>query len=291
MEHYNTLQITRDATQDEIEKAFKKLIILYHPDQGGDYKKFMKILESYSILKDSYKRKFYDILGNTIIKDIGIIDTIPFLLTRLTTFIFSICILLLSVSIYLFPVFVFYKKEILILPQIILSKVFLSIAFIIRIVKKNNSTDLRNMILKIYFIISLFHMLMSFYVLWYGSYLHTMVVLSFYIIFDLGLSIFIYQNRQSRMILLFAFYRISCITIAFMVENLNLKLFMMILYSIELSFISWSYQSLVCIIALINYFCSVYFCNKNVFTPLICVTCSINYVFFLIMIFLIFNSL
>ncbi len=58
--YYDILGVKRDATQDEIRKAFRKLAAKYHPDAGGDEKKFKEISEAYTTLSDEKKRKEYD---------------------------------------------------------------------------------------------------------------------------------------------------------------------------------------------------------------------------------------
>ncbi len=64
-DYYEILGVSRDATQDEIKKAFRKLAQKYHPDKpGGDEKKFKEISEAYSVLSDEKKRKQYDMFGS-----------------------------------------------------------------------------------------------------------------------------------------------------------------------------------------------------------------------------------
>lgn len=58
--YYDVLGVKRDATQDEIRKAFRKLAAKYHPDAGGDEEKFKQISEAYTTLSDEKKRKEYD---------------------------------------------------------------------------------------------------------------------------------------------------------------------------------------------------------------------------------------
>ncbi|MCI1665749.1 MAG: DnaJ domain-containing protein [Atopobiaceae bacterium] len=57
---YDVLGVKRDATPDEVKKAFRKLAQKYHPDAGGDEQKFKEISEAYETLGDAKKRKEYD---------------------------------------------------------------------------------------------------------------------------------------------------------------------------------------------------------------------------------------
>ena len=65
MDYYEVLGITKSASQDEIKKAFHKLAHKYHPDKGGDEKKFKEINEAYQVLSDAQKRQQYDQFGRT----------------------------------------------------------------------------------------------------------------------------------------------------------------------------------------------------------------------------------
>lgn len=59
--YYDILGVNKNATQDEIKKAFRKLSMKYHPDKnGGDDTKFKEINEAYSTLSDENKRREYD---------------------------------------------------------------------------------------------------------------------------------------------------------------------------------------------------------------------------------------
>ena len=60
MTHYETLGVTRDASQDEIKKAYRKLAAQHHPDRGGDTAKFQEIQSAYAILSDIDKKSEYD---------------------------------------------------------------------------------------------------------------------------------------------------------------------------------------------------------------------------------------
>ena len=62
-DYYKTLGVSRDATPDEIKKAFRKLARTHHPDAGGDEAKFKEINEAYEVLSDDKKRKLYDQYG------------------------------------------------------------------------------------------------------------------------------------------------------------------------------------------------------------------------------------
>jgi DnaJ-class molecular chaperone len=60
MDHYATLGIAKNATPDEIKKAYRKLASQHHPDKGGDKVKFQEIQSAYDVLSDAEKRKQYD---------------------------------------------------------------------------------------------------------------------------------------------------------------------------------------------------------------------------------------
>lgn len=60
MDYYNTLGVPRDADQDTIKRAYRKLAMQHHPDKGGDPNEFQKISEAYETLSDTDKRLQYD---------------------------------------------------------------------------------------------------------------------------------------------------------------------------------------------------------------------------------------
>ena len=57
---YDVLGVQKNASDQEIKKAFRKLAQKYHPDAGGDEAKFKEISEAYDTLSDPKKRKEYD---------------------------------------------------------------------------------------------------------------------------------------------------------------------------------------------------------------------------------------
>lgn len=64
-DYYEVLGVGKDASPDEIKKAFRRLAVLHHPDkEGGDETKFKEINEAYEVLKDTEKRKRYDQFGH-----------------------------------------------------------------------------------------------------------------------------------------------------------------------------------------------------------------------------------
>lgn len=62
-DYYKILGVPRNAQQDEIKKAYRKLARKNHPDAGGDEEKFKEINEAYEVLSDEKKRKLYDQYG------------------------------------------------------------------------------------------------------------------------------------------------------------------------------------------------------------------------------------
>ena len=60
MDYYSVLGVSKTATQDEIKRAYRNLVMENHPDKGGDHTKFSMINEAYETLKDPAKRAEYD---------------------------------------------------------------------------------------------------------------------------------------------------------------------------------------------------------------------------------------
>ncbi len=63
-DYYDLLGVKKDASPDEIKKAFRRSAVEHHPDRGGDEAKFKEINEAYEVLKDTDKRKRYDQFGH-----------------------------------------------------------------------------------------------------------------------------------------------------------------------------------------------------------------------------------
>jgi len=66
-DYYATLGVARGASQDEIQKAYRKLARKYHPDMNPDdnaaQKKFKEVQQAYDVLSDEKKRKLYEQFG------------------------------------------------------------------------------------------------------------------------------------------------------------------------------------------------------------------------------------
>jgi molecular chaperone DnaJ len=67
-DYYELLEVARDASQDDIKKAYRRMAVKYHPDKNpGDTEaeeKFKEISEAYEILSNPQKRQQYDQFGH-----------------------------------------------------------------------------------------------------------------------------------------------------------------------------------------------------------------------------------
>lgn len=65
-DYYNILGIEKNASADEIKRAFRRLAHHHHPDKsGGDSERFKEINEAYQVLSDPHKREHYDRFGTS----------------------------------------------------------------------------------------------------------------------------------------------------------------------------------------------------------------------------------
>ena len=66
-DYYQVLGLSRDASQDDVKRAYRKLARKYHPDVSKELdaeERFKEVNEAYEVLKDPQKRKAYDQLGS-----------------------------------------------------------------------------------------------------------------------------------------------------------------------------------------------------------------------------------
>ena len=68
-DYYSLLGIKRGASPDEVKRAYRRMVFRYHPDRNpGDEAaagKFKQVLDAYSVLSDSVKRRTYDAVNHS----------------------------------------------------------------------------------------------------------------------------------------------------------------------------------------------------------------------------------
>lgn len=62
--YYESLGVDKNATQDDIKKAYRKMAVKHHPDKGGDEEKFKEVSEAYNVLSDEQKKSNFDRYGS-----------------------------------------------------------------------------------------------------------------------------------------------------------------------------------------------------------------------------------
>ena len=73
--HYETLGVNENDTQETIKKKYRKLSLKYHPDKPtGDVEMFKKITGAYEVIGDEEKRKEYDMQRKNPFANMGMDD-------------------------------------------------------------------------------------------------------------------------------------------------------------------------------------------------------------------------
>ncbi|XVF50199.1 hypothetical protein PTKIN_Ptkin04bG0076900 [Pterospermum kingtungense] len=74
VDYYNILKVNRQATDEDLKKAYKRLAMIWHPDKNPSSKrpeaetKFKLVSEAYDVLSDPIKRQIYDFFGEEALK-------------------------------------------------------------------------------------------------------------------------------------------------------------------------------------------------------------------------------
>ena len=67
-DHYETLGVSRNASDDEIKRAYRELARRYHPDSNPDdpeaEERFKEATAAYEVLRDPERRRRYDVFGD-----------------------------------------------------------------------------------------------------------------------------------------------------------------------------------------------------------------------------------
>ncbi|CAK9173819.1 unnamed protein product [Ilex paraguariensis] len=73
VDYYNILKVNRNASEEDLKKAYRRLAMIWHPDKNPSGKreaeaKFKQISEAYDVLSDPQKRQIYDLYGEEALK-------------------------------------------------------------------------------------------------------------------------------------------------------------------------------------------------------------------------------
>lgn len=78
-DYYEVLGVAKNASPDEIKRAYRRMAIKHHPDKNPDNKKeaetkFKECAEAYEVLSDTEKRQRYDQFGHDGLRGAGVRD-------------------------------------------------------------------------------------------------------------------------------------------------------------------------------------------------------------------------
>ncbi|NP_001311580.1 dnaJ homolog subfamily B member 1-like [Nicotiana tabacum] len=73
LDYYNVLKVSRNASEEDLKRSYKRLAMKWHPDKNSQNKKeaeakFKQISEAYDVLSDPQKRQIYDVYGDDALK-------------------------------------------------------------------------------------------------------------------------------------------------------------------------------------------------------------------------------
>ncbi|KAI0075817.1 DnaJ-domain-containing protein [Panus rudis PR-1116 ss-1] len=69
--YYDLLEVSPDASESELKKAYRKKALRLHPDKGGDPELFKEVTHAYEVLSDPEKRSLYDARGEAGLSESG----------------------------------------------------------------------------------------------------------------------------------------------------------------------------------------------------------------------------